>query len=95
MIQCVLSGGKCAKKIYEKFNIYKSVCVKIFLGSSLFFLDDVYARICDLEYDASIYGVNLLFHENCITSYFMRYKRRIEDNKSNDKVTERIEKESL
>ena len=95
MIQCVLSGEKCAKKIYEKFKIYKSVCVKIFLGSSLFFLDDVYARICDLEYVTSIYGVNLLFHKKCITSYFMIYKRKIEYSKSNDKVTERIEKESL
>lgn len=95
MIQFVLSVEKSVKKIYEKSKLCESDCVKIFLGSKLLFLDDVYARICDLEYVTSIFGVNLLFHKNCITSFFMRNKRNIENRKSNDKVIEKVEKESI
>ena len=87
MIQFVLSVEKSAKKIYEKFKLCESDCVKIFLGSKLLFLDDVYVT--------SIFGVNFLFHKNCMTSFFMRNKRNIEDSRNNDKVTERVEKERL
>ena len=95
MIQSVLSADKSSKDIYKKFKLCESDCAKIFLGSTLSFQNDVYTRICDLDHVTSVYGADLLFHNNCIRSYLMRYERKIEDNKNNDRVTERAERENL
>ena len=46
---CVICGCKKHKGKYEKFRICEADRAKTFLSAALFFQDQVYTRICDLE----------------------------------------------
>ena len=40
-----------------------------------FFLDNVYTRISDLENNAQMFGVDLVYDHACLSAYIQKYKR--------------------
>ena len=49
------------------------------METAICFMDDVYARICDLEEPNSIFAADLFYHTNCFPGYIFKYncKERI------------------
>ena len=38
----------------------------------------MYTRICDLEDNNAVFGADILYHKNCMSSYLQKYNRAIE-----------------
>ena len=48
------------------------------LSMLVHFQDDVYTRVCDLEDSASIFGADILYHNDCMRAYLRTYDRPIQ-----------------
>ena len=46
-----------------------------FLQAVLYFQDDVYTKVADLEDETGVFGADLYYHKTCLESYFQRYSR--------------------
>ena len=75
--QCVICT--CAKhnKEYKKFRISENERAEMFLDAAIYFQDDVYLRICDLQDASAIFGSDIYCHKNCIRSYLLNYERAL------------------
>ena len=61
--------------VREKFRMSECPRAQRFLQAVLYFQDDVYTKVADLEDEASVFGADLYYHKTCLESYFKRYSR--------------------
>ena len=73
--KCVVCGFVKHYGNYEKHRISETNRSAKFLEATVFFLDEVYTRTCDLQGIESVFGADLYCHKMCIKSYLLRYDR--------------------
>ena len=70
----------CDKQSYHnermKYRIAESDKAKSFLKAANFFKDDVFTRICDLQDEFAVFGADLYYHRQCMSSYSYSYDHR-------------------
>ncbi len=88
--KCVVRG--CAKHCgtYQKYRICECKSADKFLKATIYFHDEVYVRICDLEDTDAVFGADILYHSDCIRKYIRRYERSI-DTGSSIEVSRKVE----
>ncbi len=86
---CVVCGSKKHNGVYYKYRISEEGRATKFLIASLYFLDEVYTRTCDLHDPAAVFGADLYCHKNCIRSYLQKYDKSLKKNESNSKAADK------
>ncbi|KAG8173412.1 hypothetical protein JTE90_021678 [Oedothorax gibbosus] len=76
-IRCIVCGLKSNHGIREKFRISESERAKHFLSATIYFQDDVYTRVADLESDTQVFGEDIMYHKSCLEAYFRKYEYAI------------------
>ena len=88
---CIICNQKSHKQIYHKYRICEYPRAEGFLKATLYLQDDVFTRTCDLQDVSSVFGADLLCHDNCISGYLLKYKRKLQsDSKSTPQVSEKV-----
>ena len=73
----MICGNFHQNVIKEKMRICESSSAELFREAASLFLDDVYARISDLESNAQTFVADLIYNHACLSAYIQKYKRAI------------------
>lgn len=75
--KCVICGFVKHGGVNAKYLTSEKKRPKKCLEASVFFLDEVYTRTCDLQNINSVFGADLYCHKECINKYLFTYDREI------------------
>ena len=75
-VNCIICDKKSYKKNYSKYRICESNRASSFLSATAFFQDDVFVRTCDLQDPSAVFGADLYYHKDCMTTYLYKYDTR-------------------
>lgn len=73
---CVICDNKSFNCEFIKYRIYDHTRAKIFLDGTVYYLDDVFRRTCDLQDEHAVYGPAIYYHQ-CMCKYIQQYERSI------------------
>ena len=79
-LPCIVCGKLKHNNIIEKYRISETTRAKTFLAATLFFLDDVYTRTCDLHDESAVFGADIYYHKLCLEAYLQRYRKQSEQH---------------
>ena len=74
-IKCIICCKTQHGGIRDKFRMSECPRAQKFIKVTMFFQDDVYARVADLEDERSVFGADLYYHKVCLESYLQNYFR--------------------
>jgi len=75
---CVVCNQKKCKGDYNLYRISAVKRAKQLLLASKFFKDDVHTRCALLESPGDVFAADIMYHNNCLSSYILKFKRDIE-----------------
>ena len=85
-IKCIICSKTEHAGVREKFRMIECPRAQRFLQAVLYFQDDVYTKVADLEDETSVFGADLYYPKTCLESYFQRYSRaKTSSSKANRK----------
>ena len=58
---------------HQRHKVLEDPWTEELMETAKFLMDDVYARICDLEEPNSIFAADLFYHTNCFPGYIFKY----------------------
>ena len=68
-VSCIICDKKSHKKNYNKYRICESNRASSFLTATAFLQDSVFTRTCDLQDPPAVFGADLYYHKDCMTTY--------------------------
>jgi len=75
---CIVCNQKKCKGDSILYRISVSKRAKQLLLASKFFKDEVYTRCSLLETPGDVFAADILYHNNCLSGYILKFKREIE-----------------
>ena len=73
-INCIICNKKSHKRDFTKYRISESNRATSLLQAANFFQDDIISRMCDLQDEHAVFGADLYYHKQCMTSYIQKFE---------------------
>ena len=76
-LPCAVCGFVKHNNDYSKCRISETDRATNFLKAAVYFKDDVYTRVCDLDNVPAVFGADIYCHKNCIRRYIKSYDDKV------------------
>ena len=79
--KCIICEKTQHGNTRDKCRISETPRANAFLAAAMYFQDDIYTRVADLENDKSVFGADLHYHRACLQNYINKYERALDEGK--------------
>lgn len=86
-IRCIVCGHQSHNGVRDKFRISEPERANNFLSAAIYFQDDVYTRVADLESDTQVFGADLMYHKVCLEAYLRKYEYAMKNVKEQKTIS--------